>query len=413
MKNTIKYFMTAGVMACLSFTACQTNDDSHDFDNKVFITADQFNEQVLVQTDEGVTVLTTGFQVGLAEPESQDVEVSFRSAPDLLDKYRLAYYDEAAELLPEGHCNAPQLNTVIAAGNMVSDYLQFEFTGLDRLDYSRNYVYPVTIESTSGIGVLESAGTMYFVIREASLINVVADLKDNCAWPDWENFTEVQDMETFTMEALVKPTAFNNSSSVHTIMGIEDHFLIRVGDVTIPKNQLQVATCRIDTENNTSFRESVSNSTMALNLDRWYHIAVTFDHGVTNVYIDGKLKGTGDFSGGNIQMTSANFMVKHSDESNNKPRCFWIGYSYDNNRSWDGSISEVRIWNRALTEEEINAPNHFYKIKTDDPQQTAGLVAYWKFNEGSGNVIKDYSGYGNDLSTASSVVWKNVSLPEK
>ena len=107
MKNTIKYFMTAGVMACLSFTACQTNDDSHDFDNKVFITADQFNEQVLVQTDEGVTVLTTGFQVGLAEPESQDVEVSFRSAPDLLDKYRLAYYDEAAELLPEGHCNAP------------------------------------------------------------------------------------------------------------------------------------------------------------------------------------------------------------------------------------------------------------------------------------------------------------------
>ena len=73
----------------------------------------------------------------------------------------------------------------------------------------------------------------------------------------------------------------------------------------------------------------------------------------------------------------------------------------------------MRVWNRALTEEEINAPNHFYKIDTDDPAQMEGLVAYWKFNEGTGNVIKDHSGYGNDLSTASSVVWKNVSLPEK
>ncbi len=41
-----------------------------------------------------------------------------------------------------------------------------------------------------------------------------------------------------------------------------------------------------------------------------------------------------------------------------------------------------------------------------------GLVAYWKFNEGSGNVIADRTGNGNDAKAVNAVVWRKVALPE-
>lgn len=412
MKFSTRYIGLLAIPAIL-LTGCQTDEDSHDFENKVFISASTFAKQVRVQTDEKVDELTSEVSVSMAEPSTSDVEVIFRAAPELLDKYRLGYYDESAVLLPEGHYDLGDMKALISAGNVTSAPVEFRFTGLTGLDYSCNYVLPVSIASASGVDILESARTMYFVVKEASLINVVADMSNNCAWPEWGNFDEVADMETFTMEALVKANAFNNESSVHTIMGIEDVFLIRVGDVTIPKNQLQIASAKYDEVNNTTVRMTVTNASMKLNVDRWYHIAVTFDHGIVNAYIDGKLKGTGDFTGEGLELTSVNFKVPHSDEMDDKPRCFWIGYSYDSNRPFDGSISEVRMWNRALTAEEINSPNHFYKIDTKDESKTQGLVAYWKLNGLDENQIKDYSGYGNNLSSASAIVWKEVSLPEK
>ncbi|MBO8445361.1 MAG: DUF1735 domain-containing protein [Bacteroidetes bacterium] len=405
---------TIGICVALSavfaFAGCQ-KDDSHTFENKVFISASSFSDELRVQRDENVTTMSAEVTAGLAEPESEDIEVVFRAAPELLDKYRLAYYDENAQLLPEGHFSAEQMTAVIVAGNMTSSSLEFVFDGLDALDYETNYVYPVTIESASGMGILESARTMYFVIKEASLVNVVADMHENCAWPVWDEFEEVSDLSEFTLEALVNGTAFTNDSYVHTIMGIEDCFLIRVGDTTIPKNQLQIAYARIDEENNTTYRGSVTDAALQLKTDRWYHIAVTFDRGLISVYLDGTLKATGDASGGDINMTSVNFQVPHSDESDGKPRCFWVGYSYDANRSFNGQISEVRLWNRALSPDEINAENHFYKIL--NPEADASLLAYWKFCDGQGKTVLDYSCYGNDLMAQNDIVWNNVSLPEK
>ena len=74
-------------------------------------------------------------------------------------------------------------------------------------------------------------------------------------------------------------------------------------------------------------------------------------------------------------------------------------------------MAELRLWNRVLTADEINADNHFYKIQ--DPETEESLVAYWKFCDGTGKTVKDYSMYGNDLTAASDIVWRNVSLPEK
>ena len=73
---------------------------------------------------------------------------------------------------------------------------------------------------------------------------------------------------------------------------------------------------------------------------------------------------------------------------------FKIGHSYGEpenmTRQLNGEICEVRIWNVIRSQEEI------YKNMYDVDPQTTGLKAYWKFNEGKGDIAKDYTENGND-----------------
>ncbi|WP_413166521.1 LamG domain-containing protein [Capilliphycus salinus ALCB114379] len=55
-----------------------------------------------------------------------------------------------------------------------------------------------------------------------------------------------------------------------------------------------------------------------------------------------------------------------------------------------GKIDEVSIWNRALSNAEIQS-GMLKSIRGRKP----GLISYWSFEEGSGNIVRDYSGNGN------------------
>lgn len=57
---------------------------------------------------------------------------------------------------------------------------------------------------------------------------------------------------------------------------------------------------------------------------------------------------------------------------------------------FNGSIDEVRIWNVARTTEEIHENMH--SLLTGDEE---GLVGYWRFNEGLGQIANDLSPYEN------------------
>ena len=253
------------------------------------------------------------------------------------------------------------------------------------------------------------------------MVNYVADMKSNRAWPIWDGWEKVADLKQFTMEALINCHAFNNSSSILTVMGVEDHFLVRIGDVTIPTNQIQIALAYKDVEGGSTNRADVTDATLQLRKDRWYHLAVTFDQGYVKVYLDGRLRAEADRSvigqrpnpdtgqSEDIIFKNVDFSAPHSDESDGKPRCFWVGYSYDSDRSLDGMIAEARLWNRVLTQEEINAPNHFYKLYPSEIDET--LLAYWKFCEGFGKTVKDYSIYGKDLEADHNILWYPVELP--
>ncbi len=402
--------------ATLALVGCSKQDGS--FENKMFIKADSYRSEVRVATDEGVKTLKRNLSVAIAQPLENDIDVKVVKSPELLETYRKAWYEPTAELLPDENCNLEGLSTVLRGGDVASKDIELTFTGLDKLDYSKVYVLPVTIVS-DGVAVLERAKTMYYVVKEASLVNYVADLKSNRSWPVWDNWDQVKNLETFTMETLINCHAFNNESKILTVMGVEDHFLVRIGDVTIPANQIQIACAYKDVEGGSTLRADLTDPSLQLKVDRWYHLAVTFNKGYIQVYLDGRLRAEKDLTNIGtvvrdgvqipIEFKAVDFSAPHSDESDGKPRCFWIGYSYDSKRCLDGMIAEARLWNKVLSAEEINAPNHFYKLYPSDIN--ASLLAYWKFDDAAGKAVKDYSIYGNNLSSDHDILWRPVSLP--
>ena len=62
----------------------------------------------------------------------------------------------------------------------------------------------------------------------------------------------------------------------------------------------------------------------------------------------------------------------------------------------------------SYTHLDVYKRQHFYTIEPE----SEGLIAYWKFDEGSGTVAKDYSVSGYDLTIEKEPKWESVSLPQ-
>ena len=306
----------------------------------------------------------------------------------MLETYKLSCYDEDAVALADTMCVIDNADVIVEAGATTSAPAIVTFTELEKLDRETVYVMPIALRDVEGIDVLKSKTVVYYVFKGAALINVVANIAENRAYPDFNNDSKFNGLTHFTMEALIRPQAFGRQIS--TIMGIEGHFLLRIGDAGVPDNQLQIACSR-----------NTTNSDLQFETGKWYHVAVTFDSGNVKVYINGSEK-----LSDNVGRTSVNLGAKHHNEDDGS-RVFWIGYSYSHDRYFDGDIAEVRIWNKTLTKDEVNAPNHFYSV---DPA-SEGLISYWKFDDAAGNIIKDYSSSGYDLTCDKNPKWNKVSLP--
>lgn len=379
-----KLYLYGLLLGALTLGGCQS--DMEKFDNQTYINADSKTSTILVKGT--MTNAERTIQAALAKKETKDVTITYKVDPSLVKRYNLAYYDQAV-LLPEGHYELSENKTVIKAGSVLSQPITVKFNAINELDRDVIYVLPVTIVE-SNIAVLESSRTTYFIFKGAALINVVADMEANNLHIDtWAKPEVVNNLSALTMETLIRARNFDRLIS--TIMGIEGYFLIRVGDAGFPSNQIQIATTR------GNFPDGDSNKGLPIN--EWVHVALTYDssNGALKVYVNGKLQSEGTKNLGKI-----NLGVNGKDG-------FYIGRSYEDGRFLAGEFSECRIWNRALTAEEITAPTHFYEV---DPKSD-GLVAYWKCNDGVGSEIKDETGNGNHLKAKNPIVWTPVSLPAK
>ena len=109
--------------------SCKDGDeDKQHYDNKAFISASNFVEELLIQKD--AAEISRNITVSLAKPEGKEVKVSFATAPALLETYRLAYYDPEAIILPEDNYKIEEPVAAIATGSVTSNPVTVKFINI-------------------------------------------------------------------------------------------------------------------------------------------------------------------------------------------------------------------------------------------------------------------------------------------
>ncbi len=126
-----------------------------------------------------------------------------------------------------------------------------------------------------------------------------------------------------------------------------------------------------------------------LETGRWYHLAFSFDGEDLVYYLDGVAVGTNDF--------------RYSDHANYQ---VMIG-GYSDGSDIDGYKSDVRVWDHARDQEQIQDYMH-YRLGGNE----AGLLGYWPLNEGEGTTVYDgtYDGTEGTVINAEWVVDGDLAL---
>ena len=221
-----------------------------------------------------------------------------------------------------------------------------------------------------------------------------AEMKENAIAITWADENAVNNLTGITMETLFRWDAFNTAEGIDTMFGVEGGWLVRCMNNFhwIPEDGWFICTpggnlCFAAFERNATASGKPVSNWKGMTQGTWHHLAITYDaaSGAMAVYIDGTQTVSGTYELGNVNLLQTNWT---GDGANNT---FHIGKSYNNTRWFNGAMSEVRIWSRALSANEINAAGHFYGV---DPSTAQGLVAYWKLN-GTGTHVEDYSGNGH------------------
>ena len=433
MKNTRLYLFSILSFA-VAFISCK--DDEYEnkspFDNVVYLDVAENSDTQITTFKKTLTELKKEFSVVLSYPASQDVRVNVEVEPSLIDVYN-ARHNTSWRMLDSRYYTLSADKITIPAGKTISDQLNLELkdldgsTGGEELPIDETYLVPITISHVEGgVSTLRSSATAYYLVKRSSAITSAASLRDN-----WINFPTLDkasegsmlfnNLTAVTYEAIIRFDDFSKHSEISTIMGVENYLLLRIGDASFPRQQLQFDGSGDSAQTPGFGKFPKKDEAKLLNAGEWYHIAATYSYATREVclYVNGKLQSKGSDLG-NAASTPFNLAGRAfydlylQDPETYKDykdwgnfRQFFLGKSYDDSRQLNGDITEVRVWNVARNEQEIW--DNMYDV---DPQ-TPGLIGYWKFDEGAGNVIKDWTGNGNDAVAEKDLEWpEGIEVPQ-
>ena len=149
----------------------------------------------------------------------------------------------------------------------------------------------------------------------------------------------------------------------------------------------------------TSSSDSIHDMVGSTQLDegQWYHVAAVYDPGAGKkyIYVNGELDGEANaYSAGSVLGTGVSrygFIGVGSEASSfnaNRGPAHWF----------NGLIDEVRVWDLARSQEEIQQTRNTY-LTGDE----SDLASYWNFNDGTAN---DLTGNGNH-----GTLWGDAQIP--
>ena len=417
--NIRLFFIIATV---LSVMACceRYNAGGYKFDNSIYLDVSARNSTQNTTFGNNIPEFTRLVTATLSYPAEKDIKATISVDSGLAEEFN-THNGTSYKMLPQQFLDFKTSSITIPAGRTVSEPVSILFKGLTgkgedqtgAMKIDETYLLPIRLTSND-IDVMGNAGKAYYLIRRSSAITVAAQLTDN-----WINFPTLDKpgpqsdafngLQAVTYEALIYIDKFDTSNdfgpcNISSIMGVEQYLLMRIGDTKFERQQIQFdgsGSC-------TSFGKfPKSDANKKLYEGRWYHVACTYDYRtrIARVYVDGKIQSEAK------EMGTATSGINLAQRALGAAEAyqFFVGKSYNDYRPLQGKIAEVRVWNVARTPEQIW--QNMYRLS--NPSEDNTLIGYWKFNEGKGNTIRDYSKYGNDGVAEKDIIWPDgIEIPE-
>lgn len=125
-------------------------------------------------------------------------------------------------------------------------------------------------------------------------------------------------------------------------------------------------------------------STGTVPQNTWTHVAITLNAGSLTFFINGEAAGT-------IAVTFSQDDLPMSIGRPTYCNCFYF----------NGTMDELRLWNMVRTPAQM-----LTNMNNTIPTNSAGLVAYYKFDEGSGTTAADATGNGNTGTLINTPTWQ-------
>lgn len=389
----------------------------HVFDNCAYLDVSATSQTQAATFGNRVSSLEKHLCVALSYPSDKDVKATISVDASLTDAFNHRYGTDY-QLLPDAYLDFSPVSVIIEAGKVNSEKVSIGFKNLmgqggdqtGAMEIDKTYLLPVRL-SSEDISTMDGSSVAYYLVKRSSAITVAAQLTDNwIEFPLMDTPGEVADayngLTALTYEALVNVDRFdlNNKDGVcniSTVMGVEQYLLLRIGDANFERQCLQFD----GSGNGSQFGKLPSKSDPAKKLysGSWYHVACTYDQNerVARIYVNGKL--IDEVKEAGVAGPTADNKITLAMRALGMPEAyqFFIGKSYNDFRPLQGKIAEARVWRVARTGDEIW--KNMYRI--ENPKDQKDLIGYWKFNDGEGNVVKDYSWVGNHGKAVGDIIW--------
>lgn len=244
-------------------------------------------------------------------------------------------------------------------------YLRFGTTDYDNVSSTKqNYTDSVVIIFSTGTVQAGGPGTWNGVIAKRSSVSTTNGAGYALSFDGSDDFLRMDNNSTInltsslTVEAWIDPTSLKNCSILNKTSSSSNGYELAItsaGKVTF----------RINGTTLTSNQSYLAGT--------WTHIAVTFNSssGDMKIYINGVL----DINSTTSSSLSSNIQkLKIAGDTN----------------FFNGSLDEIRLWNTARTETQIQA-NMCKKLSGSE----SGLVAYWNFDSPEGLNVPDKTSNNN------------------
>jgi hypothetical protein len=210
-------------------------------------------------------------------------------------------------------------------------------------------------------------------------------------WVEMSTMDDLADGTAITYSVWVYPTAFTISYPMimSANKSASESCLLRLNS-TDGRPQ---ANCSFTTAGIVSLLD-----TEALPLNRWTHLAFTYQSNAYYLYRNGVVA---------AQNTSLDDTIRYfAGTGIGATRAFTVGGEDGGSNSFQGRIDDARLYNTALSQAEIR------QIMTGDTSVSqSSLIGYWNFNENTGSIAHDITN-NNEDGTINNAVWSTGYVPD-